>query len=176
MLVSNARLLANLRFPRLVLPVSALVESAIGFVVSLGVLLLLAGALGQLSLGLQTFWLVPAFIVQTMFNVGLASLAARVAVPFRDLGNVLPYLLRFWLYLSPIIWPIALMEEHASAWIVRILEANPMYSFIWLYRTALLGWEADLRHALSAGLWAVGIGLIGVWAFVRSENQMVRYL
>ena len=49
--------------------------------------------------------------LQILFNLGLAAASARLAVPFRDINNLIPYLNRIWLYTSPIIWPLSMLTS-----------------------------------------------------------------
>jgi len=173
--LQNAKLLANQRFPRLILPTANLLEATFGFVVSLGLLLLLAipisGILPQANIVLLLA-LVP---LQFLFNIGLGSIAARLAVPFRDINNFIPYLNRVWLYLSPIIWPLSFLER-ATPTFQAIAESNPMFSIISVYRTALLGYPFEPRHLLIFATWAVVVAVMGVGLFVKYEGHIVRHL
>ena len=174
-ILANSRLLANIRFPRLILPLSALAEALYGFLASLLIYYVIAWPVDGVY---PTVWLLllPVIVVlQTIFNLGLASLTARLAVPFRDINNLIPHLNRLWMYLSPIIWPMSFVADKAEVFRL-ILKINPMYSFIVCYRTALMGrgFEPDLL--LLAFLWAVVMGAVGVLAFVRYEGNMVRHL
>jgi teichoic acid transport system permease protein len=73
-----------------------------------------------------------------VFNLGLGSITARLAVPFRDINNLLPYINRIWLYLTPIIWPLSFIES-ADSWIKTLVRLNPMYDIVGLYRSASSG-------------------------------------
>ena len=174
-IISNTRLLANLQFPRLVLPLSALFESAIGFIVSLGVFYLVAGPVNGVWPGPHIWWLIPGFAVHTVLNFGLAALVARIAVPFRDVNNLVPYVLRLWLYLSPVIWPVTFLDN-TSATLRAIIEKNPMFSLLAIYRHALLDTPVAVSDVLLTVAWAGLVAVIGVGSFVRHEGRMTRYL
>jgi teichoic acid transport system permease protein len=174
-ILANSKLLANIRFPRLILPLSALAEALYGFLASLLVYYFIAWPADGVY---PTVWLLllPVIVgLQTIFNLGLASLTARMAVPFRDINNLIPHINRLWMYLSPIIWPMSFVADKADVfqWILRI---NPLYSFIVLYRTALMGRAFEPDMLLLASAWAVVMGVGGVLAFVRYEGNMVRHL
>ncbi|MGH8912337.1 MAG: ABC transporter permease, partial [Acidimicrobiia bacterium] len=117
-IIQNAKLLANLRFPRLLLPISTLIEALVGFVASLGVLAVMVvifqTVLDRQYLTYRLLFLPVIVAVQLVFNLGLAAITARMAVPFRDINNLLPYVTRIWLYLSPIIWPLSLLDNVGS--------------------------------------------------------------
>lgn len=178
-IIQNAKLLANLRFPRLLLPISTLIEALVGFVASLGVLAAMV-LIFQIVLDRQYFTLALIFLpavvaLQVVFNLGLGAITARLAVPFRDINNLLPYVNRIWLYVSPVIWPLSFLDN-ASPTIQRMVTWNPMFDIIGLYRTVLLGYPFDGVQLLGAILWTAAIGILGVTFFVRYEGHMVRHL
>lgn len=174
-ILQNSKLLLNLRFPRLILPVAGLIESGIGFLVSLGVLYILVGPASGVWPGPQILLLAVAFPLQISLNLGLGSLSARLAIPFRDINNLIPYANRLWLYLSPVIWPIGRLDQMDGP--IRVLvNLNPMTALLDVYRSALIGWPFDPRSLAVAVAWCIGIGIIGVGTFVRFEGRMVRYL
>ncbi len=174
-ILTNSKLLVNVAFPRMILPISALVESGVGFLASIGLFLvvMLPTDLAELTPALLLLPLV--FILQSIFNVGLASLVARLAVPFRDINNLIPYINRIWLYLSPIIWPLTFLEN-AEAWQQTVMKLNPMFPFLSVYRAALLGGSVDWTQLSLAAAWTGVVGVVGVGLFVREEGNMVRYL
>ena len=174
-ILSNAKLLANVKFPRLVLPIARIVESGMGFLFSLPVLGLIAVLAGVPILVGPLWLLLLAIPLQVLFNVGLASASARLVVPFRDLTNFLPYVNRVWLYASPIIWTLDRLEG-ADETILTILQMNPMWHLLAIYRGALLGSPWDWSNVAVFGLWTVAVFVVGVGVFVRYEKVMVREL
>jgi len=173
--LQNSKLLANIRFPRLILPIANLVEAAVGFLSSILVLYLLAGVLDGLYPGWTVFGLVLVVPLHLVFNLGLGALVARLAVPFRDINNFVPYLNRIWLYLSPVIWPLSFLEGKDPGK-VALVELNPMYHLIQLYRWAFFGSPVEAKTVWSALFWSFGVGVVGIALFVRHEGKIVRYL
>ena len=113
--------------------------------------------------------------MQFAFNLGLASLTARLAVPFRDINNFLPYVSRLWLYTSPVIWPLNRLDSVAG-WAQAAIELNPMFSIIALYRAVFLGYPLTSTALVTALLWSLGVCAAGIAVFVRFEGRMVRHL
>lgn len=174
-ILSNRKLLVNIRFPRLVLPISAVIEAGVGFILSIGVYYVIAWPANGVAPGPGLVWLPAAIGLHTLFNLGLAGWTARLAIPFRDINNLLPHVTRLWLYLSPIIWTLSLIESRGE-WAERLVSINPMYGILSFYRTALMGRPLDrAAFALALG-WTVVIGLGGIVSFVRHEGNMARYL
>lgn len=171
MLLSNAKLMASLRFPRLVLPLAGLLEGLVGFGAALAVFLVItAPAVGAPPV--QLLMLPAVLLLHTVFNAGLGAAAARLAVPFRDVRNFVPYFIRLWLYASPVVY---VLEQVPDALRV-VLLVNPMTPFLDLYRYALLGREAGAETWLAATAWALGVGVGGVLLFVRGEKNFARHL
>ncbi len=171
-ILGNAKLMANLKFPRLLLPISTMIEEAIGFLASLVAYVLIAGIFDGVFPGLALAWMIPTLLIHTLFNFGVTTFVARLAVPFRDINNLVPYGLRLWLYLSPIVYTI----DQAPELLRRFLYLNPLTPILDLWRTALLGEPLDWTMLLLGAAWAIGISAIGAVSFVRSEHNMVRYL
>ena len=173
--LSNAKLLVNIRFPRLILPSSAVAEALIGFLTALIAFFVLS-YIGDRNVPGVGILLLPVVVaIQTVFNLGLSALFARLVVPFRDIGELVPHITRFWFYLTPIIWRLSLLEQQAE-WIQWAARSNPMYSFIQLYRVALMGYRFEWADFGIGAAWAGLIGVVGIASFVRAEDKMVRYL
>ncbi len=175
-LVSNSHLIATQRFPRVLLPVAAVTQGGVAFLASLIPFVLIAGLTNGDWPGLHTLVLVPAFVLQTMFNLGLSLLVAQLVVPFRDIGNVMGHLTRIWMFLSPVIYPLDERLKNAPEWVARVLQFNPMAAILGLYRTALLDRPGEAYHWWSSAGWAVVTLVIGLVTFARMEHKLPRYL
>ena len=185
--LQNSKLLTNLKFPRLILPLANLFEALIGFLVSLGVLLavqmVLFVVIRDPESSPQIFFptafvvlLLVAIPLQFLFNLGLGSIAARLAVPFRDINNFIPYVNRIWLYLSPIIWPLTMLDTERGQDFAPYAELNPLFPLISVYRAALIGDPFDEKMLVQFAIWALVIGVFGIGLFVRYEGKIARHL
>jgi teichoic acid transport system permease protein len=174
-ILSNSKLLVNIRFPRLILPIAFLLESTFGFLASLVVLYAIIGPIAGVWPGPEILLLALALPLQILFNIGLAAATARLAVPFRDINNLIPYLNRIWLYLSPIIWPLTLINNQSET-IQSMLRLNPMFPIIAVYRTALLGYPLEQADLVAMVGWCLVVGVVGIAWFIKYEGRMVRYL
>lgn len=173
-ILQNSKLLVNVKFPRIILPIASLIESLLGFFVSLGVLLFLQLVLNGFVPGLSLLLLFVAIPLHFVFNLGLAAIAGRLAVPFRDIKLLIPYLTRVWMYLSPIIWPLTLLET--SNELAQWAYENPMFAIISVYRTALTGDPFDETMLIRFAAWSLAVGLLGVGMFIRYEGKIARHL
>ena len=98
-----------------------------GFLASLLVFYLIAWPVNGIAPSWTLLALPPVFLASAIFNLGLASLTARLAIPFRDINNLIPHITRLWLYLSPIIWPVAFLDS-LPTWAERIFKATGLSS------------------------------------------------
>lgn len=134
----ETRLISSLKFPRLVLPVTAIVQDTLAFIPALATMMVVVLVTGG---GPRLSWLLtlPALLLQGLFVFGLSLITARLAYRFRDIEQVLPFLLRMWLYLSGVFYGAELVEQRAGPIMTGIFVANPMFQFIDLNRRLLLG-------------------------------------
>lgn len=174
-ILKNQQLVMNLRFPRLLLPISTVIEAGVGFLVSILAYLVIIVPITREVPDVQALLFLPVFLCQIILNVGLAALMARMAIPFRDLNNFVPYFTRLWLYLSPIIWSIDRLDALPSG-ILTLVYANPMFYYLSVYRSALLGTEFEPGHLLISFLVAIAVALVGVGSFVRYEGRLAQDL
>lgn len=171
MIVRNRKLVQSINFPRAILPVSALVSETISHVWALGVmavLLMLTGVRPTFA------WLlvVPITIVAAIFNIGAGMIVARASYHFRDVQQLLPYLLRIWFYASGILFSIE--DQVDTPWMRTVLELNPVHAIITTARDAYLDGTVVGRTWLTAIVWAVAALLFGFWFFRRAEHEYGR--
>lgn len=170
MIVANRKLVQTINFPRAVLPLSALLTETIAMGPALIVMFALLLLTGE---PLTWSWLliVPAFLLQTVFNAGLAFYTSRMTFHFQDVQQLLPYLLRILFYMSGIIFAIDRVDEPFRT----ILLINPMNAFVNVYREATLtepgggpfSWEI-------AAAWTVVIAVSGFLYFRAAEAEYGR--
>ena len=140
-IVNHHRLIKQIAFPKIVLPVAATTAGVVGFAFGLiplaAIMLLYPHRLTPLIL------LIPIIaVVQYVFTVAVAILVAAGNVFFRDLGNVVRHLLRLWWYLSPGLYAlshldgIALFENPVLRFIAH---ANPFAVLFEAYRSVIYG-------------------------------------
>lgn len=167
-IVGNANLIRSIYFPRAILPISVVVEQVLLLVPSVVVALLIT-----LLTGAPPRWtwvLLPlVYVVQTLFNLGAAFVAARITDTFRDFQNVLPYLFRILFYLSGVLFSVeAIADEYPIA--LTLSYWNPAYVFVTLARGAILGSGVPGEVYLSASIWTA-VALVGGFFFFRAAES-----
>ena len=165
-LVSNAGMITKVYFPRLVIPVSSVITSFVDFIIS-AVLMFLLMVYYQYLPSVTVFAL-PLFVIlafATAFGAGLW--VSALMVKYRDFRYIIPFVVQFGLYLSPVGFG---SNEVPEKW--RMLYSlNPMVGVIDGFRWAILG-DSNLYLP---GLWVSIAGVIlmiisGIWYFRRTER------
>ena len=166
-LIGNANLLTKVYFPRIIIPVSSIIVSLIDFVISLVIM-----AAIMIWYGYLPDWRVitlPLFLLLAFLPVAGAGLwFAALNVKYRDFRYVVPFMLQFGLYVSPVGFSSSIVPEK---W--RLLYAlNPMVGVIDGFRWALLNGSVGLFWpglVFSTGLSLVLL-LTGLWFFRKTER------
>src|SRR3954467_446952 len=119
----NLGLVRALHFPRASLPVSFALQQLQQLLFSMLVLFVVAIGFGSYP-GLSWLLIVPVLVLQFLFNTGLALIMARAGAKTPDLAQLMPFLLRTWMYTSGVMFSISKMLEGRPEWIVRVLQLN----------------------------------------------------
>ena len=173
-MLDNANLIRKTRFPRQLVPLSAVATQLVTFAVMLAVLLVLNTALIPEVRG--TAWLaLPLAAVLVCLVGGLAIAVAAANVLFRDVEHLVGSLLLPWFFLTPILYSfnqIEAFDEHER--LVSVLRwANPVTPPIEAIRAPL--WEGRLPRAgdvvyLCAA--AAAALVLGAWVFTRADDRI----
>jgi teichoic acid transport system permease protein len=125
--------------------------------------------------GLSWLLLVPAIALQSMFCLGVAFIAARVGAKVPDTSQVLPFVLRTWLYLSGVFYSVTTFTQGHKHWVQVALEVNPGAVYVNVVREALLaeGGNAPYQWPLAIG-WAIVTLVAGYAFFWQAEEQYGR--
>ena len=169
-LIGNANLISKVYFPRLIVPASAVIVSFVDFLVS-----------GIILLGLMAWYnFVPSWRILTLpLFIGIAFAAsigaglwlAALNVKYRDFRYIVPFLVQFGLYISPVGFSSSIVFERFPQW-GWLYSLNPMVGVIDGFRWAILGGESNLYlpgFTLSLGLVAL-LFVTGVWYFRKVER------
>jgi ABC-type polysaccharide/polyol phosphate export permease len=139
---SQDRLIKQIQFPKIVLPVAATTAGVVGFtwgLIPLAAIILLS--LGGLSPYLIFLPVIAA--IQFLFTLAVALLVSAGNVFFRDLGNVARHVLRLWFYLSPGLYSLAILDEvnllDDYPILRTLLELNPFAILFEAYRAIIWG-------------------------------------
>ncbi|MFF4489265.1 ABC transporter permease [Streptomyces sp. NPDC001544] len=173
----NLGLVRALHFPRASLPVSFALQQLQQLLFSMIVLFIVAIGFGSYP-GLSWLLIVPVLTLQFLFNTGLALIVARMGAKTPDLAQLMPFILRTWMYASGVMFSINKMLEGRSQAVARVLEVNPAAVYMDLMRFALIdGYGAGNLppHVWAIALfWAVVVFVGGFVYFWKAEERYGR--
>jgi len=166
-LIGNANLISKIYFPRLLIPLAAVATTLIDFAITFALLVLL-----MLWYGFLPSWQIAAlpFFVLLAFGLAFGSglLFAALNVEYRDFRYVVPFIVQFGLFVSPIAFSTADVPEK---W--RLLYAlNPLVGIIDGFRWSLLGGQVALdgQTVWISLLVTMAVIVLGIWYFRRMEH------
>lgn len=156
--IDNANLLKKINFPRMTLPVIAVVNSLVNFSIIFGLFLLFL-----MIAGVWPGWVVLAttavLLVQLLLAVGLGIVLGVLNVFFRDVGQFFGIFIQFWFWLTPIVYPASILPQEVNSWLV----INPMYPIITAYQNIYVSHQwpdwLSLGYPLALGLVFCALGL-----------------
>jgi teichoic acid transport system permease protein len=171
---ANVGLTRVLHFPRAVLPVSStlicLQRLAFSLIIMFPIILLTREPVAW-----RWFLIIPAAALQSMFCLGLAFIMARIGARIPDTSQILPFLLRTWMYMSGVFYSIDSFAHGHGHWVKVVLQVNPGAVYVGLFRGALLTQQTHAPHEWwLAAAWGVGALLVGYVFFWQAEEQYGR--
>ncbi|OIJ88884.1 ABC transporter [Streptomyces sp. MUSC 14] len=173
----NLGLVRALHFPRASLPISFSLQQLQQLLFSMIVMFVVAIGFGSYP-GPSWLLIVPVLVLQFLFNTGLALIVARLGARTPDLAQLMPFLLRTWMYTSGVMFSISKMMEGRSELAVRLLQVNPAAVYMDLMRYALIdGYGASNLppHVWAIALfWAVVVFAGGFVFFWKAEERYGR--
>ena len=169
MFIENANLLKKVNFPRLCLPVILSLNALVNFAIIFGLFLVFLLAVGAFP-GWVMLAMIPLLGIQLLFALGLGVTLGILNVFFRDVGQTVTVVLFFWFWLTPIVYPAAILSEGVEA----VLRYNPMYPLVSAYQNLMVyGQAPDWISLWPVVLLGVVLSALGVRLFLRRAGEMV---
>lgn len=174
-IISAEAMLKRQYFPKLVFPLSIIMQNLVTFVLSLGVLLLVLAPITGYVPSTALLILPLSFLCLVGVSLGLGMVAAVATVYFRDLQHLISVALNALFYLTPIIYPLEMDGAgpipHAYRYYFKL---NPMYSIIEMFHRPIyngtLPTNYEIMVAVAVAATTLGVGL---WVFRRYENTLI---
>lgn len=158
-MVNNANIIKKIYFPRLIIPISAVLVGLFDFLMAFLVFVVYC-IYKNVYFSWSALYLFPLAVVLTcLATFGVGCLLAALNVKYRDFRYIIPFLIQFLLFLTPVIYPITIT---GNPWLEGLLALNPMTAPMDLFRAGLghsvLHIKADLI-SLGSSLFFLIIGL-----------------
>jgi lipopolysaccharide transport system permease protein len=165
-LVADANLIRKIYFPRLAIPISSVISPLIDFALSF-VILLVMMVWYHVRPNWAVLWM-PAFLALAFLAaLGTSFWLSALNVRYRDVGHAIPFLVQFWMYASPIVYPMSIVPK---AW-RPFYSLNPIAGVAEGFRWGLLGKQTPDLQGIAIGTVVVFVLLIsGLVFFKRMER------
>jgi teichoic acid transport system permease protein len=135
---ANLQLIRALYFPRASLPLAYVLVELQQMLVGMGVLAVIVLAYGE-PLTWYWFLVVPAIVLQTLFNIGAALIVARMGGSVADVSELIPFFLRISRYFCGVMYMVTTLPlQNLPGWVGKVLTLNPPAVSISLVRVALM--------------------------------------
>ncbi|WP_031517999.1 ABC transporter permease [Streptomyces sp. NRRL F-5123] len=173
----NIGLIRALHFPRASMPIAFTLMQLQQLMMSMFVLISIVLMTGETP-NAKWLILIPALLTQWIFNTGLAMVVARLGSKMTDLTQLMPFILRTWMYTSGVMYSIDNLTAHSPHYIKVLLDINPVAVYIDLARFALIDSFTSAQlppHVWASAVgWAVLAGIGGYIYFWKAEEQYGR--
>jgi lipopolysaccharide transport system permease protein len=165
-LVGSSHLIAKVYFPRLLIPISAIVSGLVDFAVAFAFLLVLMIVYHVTPSAMMLT--LPLFLLGTVaVAAGAGALFSALIVSYRDFRYVIAFVVQLWLFATPVLYTL---DSVPPEW--RLLyAANPMVGMVTGYRTAVLGGRPPLDVVATSAVVAVVLLVAGLRYFTSVEQR-----
>lgn len=170
--VDNGNLIKKVSFPKLVLPLITAGTVTLNNLVLLLAMLIVFGFLGHYP-GIQVLWLPVLFGITLMFGMSIGLILGVLNVFIRDIGQIVPVVLNFMFWLTPIVYTISVIPEAHQHW----FSYNPMTHITAAFQEALLyNRMIDLVQLSKFVAASIVLLAIGLFMFKKASPEMVDQL
>lgn len=165
-LVGSANLISKVYFPRLIIPLASVGSGLVDFLVATAAMLTLMLYYG---IGWSANLLAVPFLMMALAfaALGVGTLLSALTVAYRDFRYVVPFMLQFWMFVTPVVYPASLVPD-SWRW---MLHLNPMVGLIEAFRSAFLGRPFDLTALGISVITALAMFAVGISYFERVERR-----
>jgi len=169
-LVNNSNLISKIYFPRVIVPSSIVISSFVDFLISAGPLGLLMIYYHYLPSGKIVF--LPIFVALALAaSLGVGLWVGALMVKYRDFRFIVPFIVQFGLYISPVGFLSDVISEHFSDRVRLLYSLNPVVGVIDGFRWSLLTGQAMYWPGFVASLaTSIILVLTGIWYFRKTER------
>ncbi|QRN82441.1 ABC transporter permease [Chloroflexota bacterium] len=165
-LVGNANLLTKIYFPRLAIPLASIFAALVDFLISFVVLIGVMGYYRYMP-GWNVLWVPLLVLLALLTALAVGLWLSALNVQYRDIQQIVPFLIQVWMYASPIVYPIETIPAGIWRWLYSL---NPMVGVIQGFRWALLGGTPpDLTLVISVAMVLILL-VSGLYYFRRMEK------
>lgn len=168
----NRGLLRQIYVPRLIMPLAMMTPAFLTFLIYLGVLIVALAWYGvaegrlYLNAGPDLLWAAVAAVLAVLLAFAIALWTSVPAMAARDIRFTLGYVLGFWVFLTPVMYPLSTVPPEWRPWMLL----NPMAPIVEAFKFGVLGIGSPERWPLGVSAGVIALILVsGLLFFVRAE-------
>ncbi|MCK9244269.1 MAG: ABC transporter permease [Candidatus Marinimicrobia bacterium] len=164
--INNAGLIRKIYFPRLLIPLSAVGTGLVDFLLAF-LMLIVIMLFYHMPVTLGMLWLIPLTILLSLTGLGIGALLSALAVAYRDVRHIVPFLVQLWFFVTPVIYPATIISDRFKP----LLNLNPMAGIVSGFRAVVLNQTIDFAGLYQAGAMGLLFCLAGVLYFSRKARD-----
>ena len=170
-LMHNQQIIRKINFPRLVLPLAKALSGLVELGITL-VLLIILIFFSDLHFSLQLAMLPLAVLLNMFSGLAIGVWLSALTVRYRDLHHIIPYLVGFGIWLTPVFYPTTVVPE-TYKWVYYL---HPIANVISLYRWIFIHTTVDWLQLFSSMVLCVALLVSGLLYFIRNEKFIAEHL
>lgn len=170
-MIHNSNIIKKIYFPRLIIPLSAVLVSVFDFLMAF-VIFLVVMIYYNLNSNLDIHWisfilfLPVCIIISCIASFGVGTLLAALNIKYRDFRYLIPFMIQTLLFVTPVIYPLNIVEP---AYLKQILAINPMYAAIEILRGSMTGIFPYNELILISIISSIVLLFVGIFFFRKTE-------
>jgi len=166
-MITNANIIKKIYFPRLIIPLSAVLVSLFDFLISFIILIVVLFIYRpHLDVFRLIVFIPTGVLVAVLATFGVGTLLAALNIKYRDFRYIIPFMIQAMLFITPIIYPVSIVSSKLLKLLVVI---NPMYAPVQLFRSAFSGEAIQPSYMLMSVASALFLFIAGVFYFRKTE-------
>jgi lipopolysaccharide transport system permease protein len=167
-MVSNANIIKKIYFPRLIIPISAVLVSFFDFLMTFIIFIsMLLYYHTSFLIGQFILFLPISVLITCLSTFGLGSLLAALNVKYRDFRYIIPFLIQALFFITPVIYPISVIS---NSYLKYIFALNPMYAPVEIFRHSIIQQPINHNLILISLASSVFFFFIGLFYFRKTES------
>ena len=166
-LVGSSSLITKIYFPRTILVISTIFAKIIDFIFAISILVIYM-IIYQIPITWNILWVIPIFLIQQIFTLGLSLFFAAANLLYRDIQYLLNMILLLWMYATPVIYSADSIPDKYKI----LFQINPIAVFINAYRQVILGGGEPKYSSLAIGLLVSVITLLIGFSYFKSREKI----
>lgn len=170
--IENGNIMKKIFFPKIAIPVIVVGSSLLNNILLLFAIFVIFALLGHLP-NIQVLWLPLLILLTVGLATGIGLILGVLNVFIRDIGQVVPVLLQFLFWLTPIVYPENIIPEQVKG----VLVYNPLYHVVTGYHDVLVfGRAPDVVSLLNVAILMMVCLILGFFLFKKANAEMVDML